>query len=387
MAIYLDHNATTPLGANVIDAMLPYMRENFGNPSSRHRQGRKASAAIEVARQQVAHLVSAHPSQVTFTSGGTEANNLALKGAASHTTPGNLFIGSTEHASVVQVAKKLGQHFGWKVIELPVNETGLLSESALARLQTASAGDLISLMLANNETGVIQPLTALYEKIKLNDVIIHTDAVQAAGKIEVNFSALGVQLMTLSAHKIQGPKGVGALIRDKSVSIAPLVDGGGHESGLRSGTENVAGIVGFGYAAELAKNNLQQSANKLQQLRTSLEQGLKEISGIEIVAANTERLVNTTCFTMNAVEGETMLMLLDKEGISIASGSACSSNSNAPSNVLTAMGMDNSRARSALRISLGTGNTQSDVDTFLEVFRGKIERLDIVANSQAIQAV
>jgi cysteine desulfurase len=387
VAIYLDHNATTPLGANVIDAMLPYMRENFGNPSSRHRQGRKASAAIEIARQQVAHLVSAHPSQVTFTSGGTEANNLALKGAASHTTPGNLFIGSTEHASVVQVAKKLGQHFGWKVIELPVNETGLLSESALARLQTASAGDLISLMLANNETGVIQPLTALYEKVKLNDVIIHTDAVQAAGKIEVNFSALGVQLMTLSAHKIQGPKGVGALIRDKSVSIVPLVDGGGHESGLRSGTENVAGIVGFGCAAELAKNNLQQSANKLQQLRTSLEQGLKEISGVEIVAANAERLVNTTCFTMNAVEGETMLMLLDKEGISIASGSACSSNSNAPSNVLTAMGVDNSRARSALRISLGAGNTQSDVDTFLEVFRGKIERLDIVANSQAIQAV
>lgn len=384
MTIYLDHNATTPLNTDVFDAMLPFMREHFGNPSSRHRQGRKASDAIELAREQVAHLVSAHPSQIIFTSGGTEANNLALKGVAANTASGQLFVGSTEHTSVAQVAARLGQNFGWNIVELPVAEDGLLADVAMKKLHTARAGDLISIMLANNETGVIQPLRALYEKIKLDGVIIHTDAVQAAGKIELNFSELGVQLMTLSAHKIQGPKGVGALIRDKSISIEPLIDGGGHENGLRSGTENIAGIVGFGLAAELAGKNLQQSTDKLLKLRNSLENGLSQISGIEIVARDSERLANTTCFTMDAVEGETMLMLLDKEGISIASGSACSSNSNAPSNVLTAMGMDKSRTRSALRISLGKNNSQSDVDTFLDVFKGKIERLDVVASSQAI---
>lgn len=384
MTIYLDHNATTPLDSNVIKAMLPYMRENFGNPSSRHRQGRKAGAAIENAREQVAHLVSAHHSQVIFTGGGTEANNLAIKGYAAGATPGCFFVGSTEHASVSQTANKLVQRFGWKVIELPVNDQGLLSEVAIEQLQMASSGDLISVMLANNETGVIQPIGSLYERIGLDNVIIHTDAVQAAGKIELNFSELGVQLMTLSAHKIQGPKGVGALIRDKSVSIDAQIDGGGHENGLRSGTENVAGIVGFGLAAELAEKNLASSAANLLQLRTRLEHGLKEIPGVEIIAEQTERLANTTCFTMKAVEGETILMLLDKEGISIASGSACSSHSDTPSGILTAMGIDKSRARCALRISLGKENTQSDVDTFLKVFKSKLECLDKVATKQAV---
>lgn len=384
MTIYLDHNATTPLDSNVLSAMLPYMREHFGNPSSRHRQGRKASAAIEVAREQVANLVSAHPSQVVFTSGGTEANNLALKGCLSSSENKCLFVGSTEHESVKQASLALSQQQGCKVIELPVTEKGLLSGEAIEKLKNARAGDLISIMLANNETGVIQPISSLYKEIDVNGAIIHTDAVQAAGKINLDFSELGVQLMTLSAHKIYGPKGVGALIRDKSVLMESQISGGGHESGLRSGTENIAGIVGFGVAAEMAASNFKQTSSNYFTKRERLEKGLMEIDGVKIVAKDAERLANTTCFTMEAIEGETMLMLLDKEGFSVASGSACSSHGNKPSHVLTAMGINQARTKSALRVSLGKNNSQQDIDSFLSVLKSKIARSNNVANNLAV---
>ncbi len=384
--IYLDNNATTQMDPTVVEAMLPYLKEKFGNPSSRHRQGRAARAAIETAREQVASLVSAHPSQVIFTGSGTEASNLAIKGYAAGITPSSLFIGSTEHPSVTSTANKLARFDGWHNLELPVTENGLLSDEAMEKLNTAKPGDLVSVMLANNETGVIQPISDLYRQLGLKDkgIVIHTDAVQAAGKIALNFSALGVHLMTLSAHKIHGPKGMGALIRDKSIVIEPQINGGGHEEGLRSGTENVAAIVGFGAAAELAHDALVQTNEKLLGLRTKLENGLKMIPGIEIIAGKTERLANTSCFTMASVEGETMLMMLDKAGIAIASGSACSSHDSAPSKTLTAMGLDKNRARRALRVSLGKDNTENEIDTFLDTLKMKLASFDNVASNVAI---
>ena len=241
-------------------------------------------------------------------------------------------------------------------------------------------------MLANNETGVIQPISELYGQLGLKDkgVTIHTDAVQAAGKLPLNFSALGVHMLTLSAHKIHGPKGIGALIRDKSIAIEPQMDGGGHEAGLRSGTENVAAIVGFGAAAVLAHESLVRTSEKLLALRTKLENGLRMIPGIEIIADKTDRLVNTSCFTMASVEGETMLMMLDKAGIAIASGSACSSHDNTPSKILTAMGMDKSLARRALRVSLGKDNTENEIDTFLETLKMKLASFNSIASNVAI---
>lgn len=384
--IYLDNNATTQMDSTVVETMLPYLREKFGNPSSRHRQGRAARAAIETAREQVARLISAHPSQVIFTGSGTEASNLAIKGYAAGVLPGSLFIGSTEHPSVTSAADKQARLDGWSKLELPVTENGLLSNEAMEKLSMAKTGDLVSVMLANNETGVIQPIIDLYGQLGLKDkgVVIHTDAVQAAGKIALNFSALGVHMMTLSAHKIHGPKGVGALIRDKSIAIEPQINGGGHEAGLRSGTENVAAIVGFGAAAELACDKLVSTSERLLALRTKLENGLRTIPGVEIIAGKTERLANTSCFTMASVEGETMLMMLDKAGIAIASGSACSSHDNAPSKTLIAMGLDKSRARRALRVSLGKDNTENEIDTFLDTLKIKLANFNSVASNVAI---
>ena len=241
-------------------------------------------------------------------------------------------------------------------------------------------------MLDKNETGVIQPISELYGQLGLKDkgIVIHTDAVQAAGKIALEFSVLGVHMLTLSAHKIHGPKGIGALIRDKSIVLEPQMNGGGHEAGLRSGTENVAAIAGFGAAAELVHEALAQTSEKLLALRTRLENGLRAIPGIEIIADKTERLVNTSCFTMASVEGETMLMMLDKAGIAIASGSACSSHDNAPSKTLTEMGLDKSRVRRALRVSLGKNNTENEVDTFLDTLKMKLASFNSVVSNVAI---
>ncbi len=384
--IYLDNNATTQMDSTVVETMLPYLGEKFGNPSSRHRQGRAARAAIDTAREQVACLVSAHPSQVIFTGSGTEANNLAIKGYAAGLVSGRLFIGSTEHPSVTKTADQQARLDGWFKVALPVTENGLLSDEAMALLSTAKPGDLVSVMLANNETGVIQPISELYGQLGLKDkgIVIHTDAVQAAGKIALEFSVLGVHMLTLSAHKIHGPKGIGALIRDKSIVLEPQMNGGGHEAGLRSGTENVAAIAGFGAAAELVHEALAQTSEKLLALRTRLENGLRAIPGIEIIADKTERLVNTSCFTMASVEGETMLMMLDKAGIAIASGSACSSHDNAPSKTLTEMGLDKSRVRRALRVSLGKNNTENEVDTFLDTLKMKLASFNSVVSNVAI---
>lgn len=360
--IYFDHNATTPVDARVVEAMLPYLTKFYGNPSSLHRPGRAVRTAIETAREQVANLVGASSAQVIFTSGGTESNNLAFATARQSFAPGKVLVGATEHPAVMEPAEELADS-GWQLALLPVDGEGLIDTESFQNCLTEDTR-LISVMLANNETGVIQNIAALSGMIASRDLLFHTDAVQACGKIAVDFSALGVHLMSLSAHKIYGPKGVGALIFDKRVDLRPLQRGGGQEQTIRSGTENTAGIVGFGLAAELAKAELQSRSAHLRMLRQSLEQNLRQISGLEIVAQSVDRIPNTTQIICPGIDGEMLLMQLDQQGIAVSSGSACASNNREPSPVLMAMGYDRYRALSAIRISLGQNNTLEEVERF-----------------------
>jgi cysteine desulfurase len=373
MPVYLDHNATTPPDGRVIDAMLPYLREQYGNPSSVHRVGRAARSAIEVAREQVAELVGAQASQVVFTSGGTEANNLAIKGVAGVGPAGRLLIGATEHLSVASSAKALTAR-GWTVDEIPVDEEGRVKLNALEGL-LAQRPTMVSVMAANNETGVVQDVGAVAARVQAAGAWLHTDAVQVAGKLPVDFTRWGAQLMSLSAHKINGPKGVGALILDKSVEIEPLLHGGGQEKSQRSGTENVAGIVGFGVSATLAKERLAHYGAAMGQLQARLESGLRAIGGIEIFSARAARLPNTVCFGVRDVDGETLLMSLDRVGMAVSSGSACSSGRTEPNPILLAMGVDPDLARGSIRVSLGVGNSERDVDEFVAALATVLNRL------------
>lgn len=361
--VYLDHNATTPPDGRVIDAMLPFLREQYGNPSSVHRLGRAARSAIDLAREQVAELIGAHASQVVFTSGGTEANNLAIKGIAGGRPAGRLLIGATEHPSVASTARALTAR-GWTVDAIPVDEEGRVRLNALEDLLARPAA-MVSVMAANNETGVVQDVRAVAARAQAAGAWLHTDAVQAAGKLPVDFARWGAQLMSLSAHKINGPKGVGALIVDKVVDLEPLMHGGGQEKGQRSGTENVAGIVGFGAAAALAKERLAHYGAAMGQLRARLESGLRAIGGIEIFSARAVRLPNTVCFGVRDVDGETLLMSLDRAGMAVSSGSACSSGRTEPNPILLAMGVESDLARGSIRVSLGAGNSERDVDAFV----------------------
>ncbi len=377
MPVYLDHNATTPLDVRVLDAMLPYLREHYGNPSSLHLQGRTARAALDQAREQVAALVNAHPSQVVFTSGGTEANNYALKGVAAKLSPGRIAISAIEHSSLQGAAQALVTH-GWQCDSIAVDEQCRVSRAALSAA-LKSAPRLVSVMMANNETGVIQDIAAISAQVRAAGAIMHTDAVQAAGKIAVDFPASGAHLMSLSAHKLYGPKGVGALIVDKALDLEPLLHGGGHEMERRAGTENVAGIVGFGAAALLAHEELASRASHLKTLRGALEQRLRALPGIVVFAAQAPRVANTVLIGVPAIEGETLLMELDRHGIAVSSGSACTSGSPDPSRVLLAMGVDPDLARRVIRISLGKDNTLADIDRLMTVLNEQISRAQVNA--------
>ncbi|GMR20518.1 MAG: cysteine desulfurase family protein [Gammaproteobacteria bacterium] len=370
---YLDHNATTPLLPVVKEAMAPYWQGVTGNPSSMHRSGRMARAAVEQARDQVAELVGAHASQVVFTSGGTEANNLALKGMAGYHPAGLLLVGATEHASVQETAVALS-HRGWLLEKTVVENRGRV---LLAQTQStlAQAPAMVSVMWANNETGVIEDIPALAEWAQAQGAVMHSDAVQAAGKVEIDFAGSGVQLMSVSAHKLGGPKGVGALIVDKSLTLEPLLHGGGHEKGYRSGTENVAGIVGFGVAAMAAQQHLQTEGRRLRTLRQQLERGLLAVTGIEVVAQDAERLPNTVCFIIPGVDAEMLVNKLDRAGFAVSSGSACGSHKAVGSSVLAAMGYAPDMAQAALRVSLGQGNTEQDIERFLTALAAQLQQL------------
>ncbi len=389
--IYLDSNATTPLDDRVLEAMLPYLGGQFGNPSSGYQLGRMARAAVNMAREQVAALVNAHPSQVVFTSGGTEANNLALKGAAGRLSPGYLAISAVEHGSVRAPAQALRKQ-GWSLSEVAVDAQGRLDleqlGEALAGMRpnmTPSASTAVSkiaaVMLANNETGVINDVVAVATQVHENGGVLLVDAVQAAGKLPVDFSAIGAQMMSLSAHKMYGPKGAGALIVDKAMDMESLLHGGGHEKGRRGGTENVAAIVGFGKAAELAMAGLVTQSAQTQTLRDHLERRLKEeMPELHFFGQQALRLPNTSYFALLGVDGETLLMSLDQAGLAVSSGSACSTGEVAPSHVLMAMGVDAALARGAIRVSLGKDSQRDEIDRFVDCLKQQVQALQRYAS-------
>jgi len=371
-AVYFDHNATTALDPRVLEVMLPFLRTQHGNPTSRHSFGRTSRQAVEQAREQVAAAVGAHPSQVTFTSGGTEADNLALLGIAMTHAPGQVAVGATEHPAVMRPAQTL-QGKGWQLARIAVDMAGQLDLEQLdtvLRHKTA----LLSVMAANNETGVMQDIAGIAQIAHRHGGLMHTDAVQALGKIALDFGAMEVQAMSLSAHKINGPQGAGALVLDKRVDIMPILYGGGQEKGLRSGTENIAAIVGFGMACELARQGLQQYSATTEALRDNLERGLEQL-GAKIFGKQAMRLPNTSFFAFPDIEGETLVMALDRKGFAVASGSACSSADPEPSHVLLAMGVAPELARGAVRVSLGANNTAAEVQSFLLVLEKELLRL------------
>jgi cysteine desulfurase len=371
-SIYLDHNATTALDQRVLESMLPWMQNQSGNPTSRHIFGRSARDAVEHARAQVAEACGAYASQVIFTASGTEANNFAVKGIAANQVGTQVLYSAIEHPCISRPAKAL-QQAGWLSSEIGVDANGVLN---IAQLQQAleTTTSIVSVMLANNETGVIQNMTEIAEISRKAGAFIHTDAVQGLGKIPVNFTDLNVHAMTISSHKIHGPQGAAALILDKRVDIQPLLHGGGQERGLRSGTENIAAIVGFGMACELAVANLADFNSHTQMLRDAFEHGLKLLN-VTVFSGSAQRIPNTSFFALEGIEGETLVTALDRKGFAVASGSACSSDSTEPSHVLLAMGIAPDLARGAVRVSFGAHNTLLQVTDFLTTLKNEILRL------------
>lgn len=363
--IYFDHNATTPLYPTVLEAMQPWLTGRHANASSLHQGGRAARAAIDTAREQVAALVGVPPQQVVFTAGGTEADNLAIKGMAAACKPGRLLYSAVEHPAVAESAQALRRQ-GWQVDSLVVDDQGRVKIDALADALSEGA-EVVSVMAANNETGVLQDIAAIAEVVHAYGARLHTDAVQAAGKTAFDFAASGAHCASLSAHKIQGPKGVGALIVDKQLDVEALLHGGGHEQGLRAGTLNTPGIVGFGAAAARAAEQGAAQARHMRGLLKQLETGLDALGNITRFSANVDRLPNTCQFSVPGYDGEGLLMLLDRHDVAVSSGSACASGSGEPSPVLLAMGVDETTARGAIRVSLGPDNTADEVRQFLDV--------------------
>lgn len=361
--IYLDHNATTRCDDRVVEAMLPYLGLMYGNPSSLYRLGRVARSALDTAREQVATLIDAPASSIVFTSGGTEANALALANARGMA----LAVSAIEHPSVFEnVHRHACRYQGINV--LPVTASGVVSLDALDAIDWQTGG-FASVMLANNETGALQDIAAIRERLNDQGVNIHTDAVQALGKISFSFRKLGVALMSLSSHKIYGPKGCGALVVADGFNLKAWQRGGDQENGRRAGTENVAAIVGFGKAAELAKAELEQRTKRLLSLRLRLEQALRAVPGLVIFAEQAPRLPNTVQFGIPGVNGEMLLMQLDQRNIAVSSGSACSASSGEISPVLAAMGIEGQLARSAIRVSLGKDNQEHEIDEFVDALQ------------------
>jgi cysteine desulfurase len=376
--IYMDHSATTPVDPDVRDAMLPYFSEKFGNPSSLYTIGREARRAIEEARQKVADLIGAKKEEIIFTGSGTESDNLAIKGTVyrNRKKGDHIITSSIEHHAVLNTCKYLEKQ-GFKVTYLPVSSEGLVNPADVAGAITPKT-ILISVMHANNEIGTIQPIEEIGKIAKEKEIPFHTDAVQTAGKIPINVDALGVNLLSMSAHKIYGPKGVGALYIRKGTFVEPQLHGGGHERNLRSSTENVPGIVGFGKAAGLAKERLPQE-EALAKLRDSLVRGVLEIKDSYLNGHPTKRLPNNANFRFSYIEGESMILNLDMKGVAASTGSACSSTSLEPSHVLLAIGLKPEESHGSLRLTLGHENTQEDVDYVVSVLPEIVNKLRMIS--------
>jgi cysteine desulfurase len=378
--IYLDTAASTPVADEVIEEMLPYLKERYGNPSSIHKFGRETARAINLARKRVAEMIGASsPREITFTSGGTEANNLALKGTAIHVQSKmpkkNMIITSSiEHDAVLEPCKDLEDR-GFATMHLPVTGEGFVRPSELKNVISDNVA-LVSIMYANNEVGTIQPIKELVEITHQAGALFHTDAVQAAGKLPLNVKNLGVDMMSLSSHKINGPKGVGALYIRSNLKILPIIHGGGQEWYLRSGTENVPGIVGFGKACELANKRMRHYQEHVAGLRNYVvERVLKEIPRSRLNGLRTERIANNAHFTFFGVNGEDLIIKLDENGIAASTGSACSVKKQKQSHVLKAMGFSYEEITGSLRLSLGMHNTKDEVDRAVNVLSSVIEEL------------
>lgn len=375
---YLDNNAGAGLAPPVLDAMLPYLQQQQGNPSSSHRFGRYAQAALDKARQQVANLVNVHPSQVIFTSGGTEANNQAIAGVAERFDSGKILVSAIEHPAMLEPARRLERH-GFELALIPVDENGRVDPVTLAEMIDDQTR-LVSVMWANNETGVIQDVAALAAVCHEKGIPFLTDAVQAAGKLPIDMAATGVDMLTLSAHKFGGPKGVGALIVSAKLDWPSYILGGGQEEDKRSGTENVAAIVGFGAAAEFVQSRIADYQQHCRQLRDRLELHLKQIPGVTIFADKAERLPNTCFFALQGFDSDTMLMALDKQGFAVSSGSACGTGRQTPSHVLTAMGVPDPVALGAVRVSVSTENTVEQIEQLAKVLEKEANRFSHLLN-------
>jgi cysteine desulfurase len=377
MRIYLDHNATTPLDPAVADRMAQAMRDVWGNASSVHHFGQQAKAALDEARASVATLLSADPSEIIFTGGGTEADNLAIRGAAEALEASgrkHLITCGIEHEAVLNTMKAMARR-GWRVSTLPVDTSGIVNPD---RLRESLADDtaLVSVMHANNEIGTVQPIAALAAVAHERGALFHTDAVQSAGKLPIDVRALGVDLLSIAAHKFYGPKGAGALWVKRGVRLLPFMTGGRQERSRRAGTENVPALVGLGVAADAARRKIETEGPRLAALRDRLEAGiLSSIGGTERNGAASPRVPNTTNISVDRVEAESLLIGLDLAGIAVSSGSACSSGTLEPSHVLKAMGYPHARTLGSIRFSLGTANTDADVDRVLEALPPIVEKL------------
>lgn len=376
--IYLDNAASTPVHEKVIEEMLPYFREQYGNPSSIHKHGRLANAAIQNARKRIAALINADSNEILITSGGTESNNTAIQGIASQKKGKHIITSSIEHDAILEPCKSLEKQ-GYRISFLPVDKHGSINPEDL-RKEISSDTCLITIMYANNEVGTIQPIKDMSSIAKEKNIAFHTDAVQAVGKIPVDVKELGVDLLSISSHKINGPKGVGALYVKKGVNISPLILGGGQESGLRSGTENVASIVGFGMACELSKKHMDANTDYLKKLTTKLiSRVLHEIPATTINGNPDMKTPNNAHFTFLGVNGEDLIIKLDENKISASTGSACSVKIQKASHVLKAMGFSHEQITGSLRLTVGITNTEQEMDETVDTLKKVVQELRAVS--------
>lgn len=378
--IYLDYNATTPCDPRVIEEMLPFFREIFANPSSLHRPGQEARQAVEKARSSIAHFIGAKEEEIIFTSGGTESNNLAIRGVAQALRKrGTHVVTSTiEHHAVLNVFRALEKE-GFSVTYLPVDRDGIVHPEELRKALRPDT-ILVSIMHANNETGVIEPIADLARIAHEGGAVFHTDAVQTVGKVPIDVNALGVDLLAASAHKFYGPKGVGFLYVRKGTPLAPQILGGRHERGKRAGTENVPGIIGMAKACEIAAQEMEKEAQRVGELRDMLEKELEQsVPDISVVGRGVPRLYNTSLILVAYVEGESLLLNLDFEGICVSSGSACTSSSLEPSHVLLAHGYSHELAHGSIRFSLGKWTTREEISQVVTVFPRVVEKLRAIS--------
>jgi len=384
MEVYLDHNATTPLDPEVLDAMMPYLTSLYGNASSLYLLGRKSRAAVNQARQKVAELIGAGEDEVFFTSGGTESCNQAIKGIAYRKETGHIITSQIEHHAVMHACQRLERE-GFRVTYLSVDQRGRVNPDDVRAAITDST-ILIAIMHGNNEIGTLQPIAEIGRLAKEHDIPFFSDTVQSVGKVEVNVHKMNLDMLSISAHKIHGPKGVGALYIRKGLEIAPLLDGGSQERKMRPGTENVAGIVGLGKAAEIARMNLQANYDHMLKLRQKLLGLMERLPAIRLNGHPTETLPGTLNFCVRFVDGLTLVMNLSMKGISISTGSACSSGSLTPSFVLKACGLSDEAAHSSVRLSLGRENTEEQMDYVLSEMVDAIEKLRLITAPEDIGA-